>query len=117
MPRDTPPARSLDPARLAVMRDSIGEERVEALLILFRNELHRRLAAIARADAAGAHERLSEEANALASGARALGFEVLAERAAAAERAVSERNALNISAATAALAEAVHEALIALRRR
>lgn len=99
------------------MRESMGEERVEALLILFRSELHRRLAAIARAGADGAHDRLSAEANALASGALALGFDALAERAAAAERAASAESGGSVSMATAALAEAVHEALITLRRR
>lgn len=95
----------------------MGEERTDALIVMFRNELHRRLAAITRASAAGAYQELASEAHALAGDARAIGLDSLAERALSAGQAVRTEDARIVAAATGALAEAVHEALLALRRR
>jgi len=88
MPRDTTRNELVDPSRLAKIRESMGEERTNALLVMFRNELHRRLAAITRASAAGAYRDLAREAQALAGDARAIGLDTLAERALSAERSV-----------------------------
>jgi len=117
MPRDTTRNELVDPSRLAKIRESMGEERTDALLVMFRNELHRRLAAITRASAAGAYRDLAREAQALAGDARAIGLDTLAERALSAERSVRTEDARIVASATGALAEAVHEALLALRRR
>ncbi len=117
MPRDTSRNEPTEPSRLFGLAETMGEERTDALLVMFRNELHRRLAAITRASAAGAYHDLASEAHALAGDARAVGLDTLAERALSAERAVKTEDARIVAAATGALAEAVHEALLALRRR
>lgn len=117
MPRDTSPNEAAETPRLFGLTESMGEERTDALLVMFRNELHRRLAAITRASATGAYQDLASEAHALAGDARAIGLDSLAERALSAEQAVKTEDARIVAAATGALAEAVHEALLALRRR
>ncbi|WP_157967214.1 Hpt domain-containing protein [Elioraea thermophila] len=117
MPRDTSPNEAAETPRLSGLTESMGEEGTDALLVMFRNELHRRLAAITRASATGAYQDLASEAHALAGDARAIGLDSLAERALSAEQAVKTEDARIVAAATGALAEAVHEALLALRRR
>lgn len=117
MPRDTSSNEAAETHRLSGLTESMGEERADALLVMFRNELHRRLAAITRASATGAYRDLASEAHALAGDARAIGLDSLAERALSAEQAVKSEDARIVAAATGALAEAVHEALLALRRR
>jgi hypothetical protein len=110
-PRPAPPV--FDQAPLEGLRAALGTERAQALVSLFRGELHRRVGAILRR--IDTPPMLASEADALAGAARSVGLVALgasAERLVAAARQ-GHRDA--IVAAIDGLLHAVHEALAALR--
>jgi HPt (histidine-containing phosphotransfer) domain-containing protein len=110
-PRPAPPV--LDQTTLERVRASLGTEQAQALVILFRGEMHRRVDAILRG--IDAPSMVASEADALAGAARSVGLAALAASAEALTDVARLGRTDAMIDATDALLRAVHEALAALR--
>lgn len=111
MPEGTTPS-----ARTAGAAEEAPERRA-ARAAMFGTELLRRMDALARAVDAGRAPVVAAEANALATGALAVGLATLAEDAARAERAARSGTGAELEVAFRILQCGVHQALAELRSR
>jgi hypothetical protein len=106
-------AHAPNSAAAALSQD--GAQHRAACAALFRTELLRRVAAIARAIGAGDAVTVASEANALATGAFAFGLAGLAGDALRTERAARDGAMDEVACAFRSLQCGVHDALAALR--
>ncbi len=113
MPMPHPSTPVLDRATLERLRASLGTERAQALVSLFRGEMHRRVDAILRG--IDAPPLVASEADALAGAARSVGLAALGASADRLIAAARQGHTNGIVEATDGLLRAVHEALAALR--
>jgi HPt (histidine-containing phosphotransfer) domain-containing protein len=114
MPRaHAPPPPVLNRATLDGLRAALGDDRAQALVCLFRGEMHRRVNAILRG--LDAPPMVVREADALAGAARSVGLVALGASAEQLTEAARQGHTDAVVHATDALLRAVHEALAALR--
>jgi HPt (histidine-containing phosphotransfer) domain-containing protein len=95
------------------LRAALGDDRAQALVSLFRGEMHRRVDAILRG--IDAPPMVVREADALAGAARSVGLVALGAAAERLTEAARQGHSDAVVDATDALLLAVHEALAALR--
>lgn len=114
MPRAlSSPHPVLNRATLDTLRATLGDDRAQALVCLFRGEVHRRVDAILRG--IDMPPMVASEADALAGAARSIGLEALGASAETLTEVARQGHTDAIVDATDALLRAVHDALAALR--
>jgi HPt (histidine-containing phosphotransfer) domain-containing protein len=113
MPSPLPATPVLDQAMLERLRAVLGTESAQALVSLFRGEMHRRVDAILRG--IDRPPVVAAEADALAGAARSVGLAALGASAETLTEVARQGHSDAVVDATDALLRAVHEALAALR--
>jgi hypothetical protein len=113
MPTPLPATPVLDQATLERLRAVLGTESVQALVSLFRGELHCRVDAILHG--IDMPPVVAAEADALAGAARSVGLTALAAAAETLTAVARQGHSDAVVDAIDALLRAVHEALAALR--
>ncbi len=107
------PTPVLNRATLDRLRATLGDDRAQALVCLFRGEMHRRVDAILRG--IDVPPMVAREADALAGAARSVGLVALGASAEQLTEAARQGHTDALVHATDALLRGVHEALAALR--